>query len=188
MTEFIGPLPAIDSETMNRWHVADLGGRVVALGTGWWPQIHFYGPSVTELIGVEPHPTRREWSERALKRAGLPGRVLGDPFEALPLEAASVDAVELAFLLCRVPSVQLVLGEVLRILRPGGVLAYLEHLPMPWASRDPGQHCDLRRDCRPVIAATQGLTVVREQVCVAIGELGEQFPAVLGRARRVGSG
>jgi ubiquinone/menaquinone biosynthesis C-methylase UbiE len=47
--------------------------------------------------------------------------------ETLPLEDASVDHVLTTWTLCTIPDVDRALGEMRRVLRPGGALHFVEH-------------------------------------------------------------
>jgi ubiquinone/menaquinone biosynthesis C-methylase UbiE len=49
----------------------------------------------------------------------------------MPFEDASFDAVVITLVLCTVEDVSAVLREVLRVLRPGGKLHFLEHVASP---------------------------------------------------------
>ena len=81
-------------------------------------------PKSARLIGVDREP---QWVAQAAQRARKSG--LGDRFtyreasaEALPFKAKSFDMVTCQTLLIHVPEPKRVLGEMLRILKPGGLL------------------------------------------------------------------
>jgi arsenite methyltransferase len=75
-------------------------------------------------IGVDLTPGMRAAARRAAREAGLEARVdiLPGNFDALPLADASVDAVLSNGVLNLAPDKRAVLGEVMRVLRPGGQL------------------------------------------------------------------
>ena len=83
--------------------------------------------AVTEVLAVEPsdlawqlaQPRIRATSAR-VSRAGLDG-------ERLDLDSDTVDAALSTYTLCTIPDVKAALREVRRVLRPGGVLHFLEH-------------------------------------------------------------
>src|SRR6202035_300948 len=47
--------------------------------------------------------------------------------EALPFAAERFDCVVCTWTLCSIPDVQATLGEVLRVLKPGGGFVFIEH-------------------------------------------------------------
>lgn len=107
--------------------VAAAEGRVLEIGIGAGANLSFYGPRVSELIGLEPSP-------RLLARAEARGREIGRRFEpllgsaeAIPLEAGSVDTVVMTWTGCSIPDVASALGDMRRVLRPGGRLLFVEH-------------------------------------------------------------
>jgi ubiquinone/menaquinone biosynthesis C-methylase UbiE len=110
-----------------------LSGRVVDLGAGDGANFPHFPTSVTEVIAVEPEPYLRE---RALANAGsapVPVTVVDSLAERLPLEDASVDAAVVALVMCTVPDQAAALGELWRVIRPGGELRFFEHV----IARDP---------------------------------------------------
>jgi ubiquinone/menaquinone biosynthesis C-methylase UbiE len=109
---------------------------------------------------------------RRLGRLGRVARIVDAPAERLPLADASVDTVVSTLVLCTVNDPERTLGEIARVLRPGGQLLFVEHvrassrflaacqdfLLRPWRSFAGGCHCnrattELMRDCGFSIAA-----------------------------------
>jgi ubiquinone/menaquinone biosynthesis C-methylase UbiE len=103
-------------------------GRVLELGAGTGLNLPHYPPAVSELVLTEPstHMAARLRSRAA--DAGRPVEVLEAPAELLPLPDASVDAVVATLVLCTVEDVPGTLGEVARVLKPGGELLFIEHV------------------------------------------------------------
>jgi ubiquinone/menaquinone biosynthesis C-methylase UbiE len=65
---------------------------------------------------------------RAAAAARIPIRLLRAPADELPLEDSWADVVVSTRVLCSVPYQDLVLKEVMRVLKPGGRLLFLEHV------------------------------------------------------------
>jgi SAM-dependent methyltransferase len=107
--------------------VAGLRGRVLEVGCGTGAMFDYYDPSAS-VVGIEPEA---DFFELAVRRAGKHGKriqvVDGDGM-ALAFESGSFDAVVLGLVLCSVPSVDGVLSEAYRVLRPAGLLRALEHV------------------------------------------------------------
>jgi ubiquinone/menaquinone biosynthesis C-methylase UbiE len=105
-----------------------LSGTVVELGAGHGLNFPHYPPTVTEVIAIEPEPTLRARATEAAASAAVPVRVIGGVADELPLEDESVDAAVASLVLCSVPDQDRALGELRRVLRPGGELRFYEHV------------------------------------------------------------
>jgi ubiquinone/menaquinone biosynthesis C-methylase UbiE len=144
---------------------ADLRGRVLEVGAGTGASLSCYPDTIDELVLAEPDPDmRRKLEARLDRRAHI--RVSGDAIEALSAADASFDAVISSLVLCSVAAPELALAEILRVLRPGGRLLFIEHVA---AHDDPRQlrwqrrvepvwrhvagNCHLTRDTAETIAA-----------------------------------
>ncbi|GAA1882048.1 class I SAM-dependent methyltransferase [Asanoa iriomotensis] len=97
----------------------------VAIGTG--RNLDHYTPEVT-VTGVDLSP---EMLARARRRAADLGRA-ADLHEAdaehLPFGDASFDTVACAFSLCSIPNPRGAIGEMWRVLTPGGTLLLVDHI------------------------------------------------------------
>jgi ubiquinone/menaquinone biosynthesis C-methylase UbiE len=108
--------------------LAGVHGRVVEIGAGNGLNFPHYPPEVSEVVAVEPEPTLRAEAERAAAQARANITVLPGVADELPLADASVDAAVASLVLCSVPDQSRALGELRRVLRPGGVLRFYEHV------------------------------------------------------------
>lgn len=110
-------------------------GDVLELGCGGGINIPFYDPSkVRSFAGLDPSPALLERSRDAARDKGMAADIRGGIGEAMPFVDASFDTVLVTFTLCSVDDQQQVLGEMRRVLRPGGKVLFLEHGRAP----DPG--------------------------------------------------
>lgn len=104
-------------------------GEVLEIGAGTGANVPFYPPEVSRLLLTEPD---RDMLARLRRRMPLSraARVeaLTAPSDALPFADASLDTVVSTLVLCSVPDPAATLGEVRRVLRPGGSLLFLEHV------------------------------------------------------------
>lgn len=107
-----------------------LRGTVLELGPGTGTSLRFFDPSV-QWIGVEPNPAMRELLRREADRLGRRIDLRDGRAEQTGMPDASVDAVVSSLVMCGVPDVDATLAEVLRVLRPGGTFAVLEHVAAP---------------------------------------------------------
>lgn len=102
-------------------------GEVVELGFGSGPNLGVYPPAVTSVLAVEPSPVARRLAGPAIAASSVPVRHVGLDGEDLPLDDDSADTVVSTFTLCTIPDLPRALGEVRRVLRPGGTFLFLEH-------------------------------------------------------------
>ena len=97
----------------------------------------------------------RRLERRAVKRE-QPPRVVVAPAERLPFADAAFDTVVSTLVLCTVPEPERAVAEILRVLKPGGSLLFIEHvrsqterwarwqdrLARPWAAFASGCRCN----------------------------------------------
>jgi ubiquinone/menaquinone biosynthesis C-methylase UbiE len=108
--------------------LAGLSGRVAEVGAGNGANFRHYPQAVEEVVAVEPEPYLRAKAEQAAREAPVPVRVVEGVAGELPLESHSVDAVVSSLVLCTIPDGPGALGEMRRVLKPGGELRFLEHV------------------------------------------------------------
>lgn len=105
-----------------------LHGRLLIVGLGPAEDLHHLPDTVTEVVGVEPSASMRRAAHAAIVHAAMPVEVVDAVGEELPMPDDSVDSVLFAYVLCSVDDPARVIDEALRVLRPGGTIAVLEHV------------------------------------------------------------
>jgi ubiquinone/menaquinone biosynthesis C-methylase UbiE len=108
--------------------LAGLAGRVIEVGAGNGLNFAHYPAAVTHVLAVEPEAHLRERAEAEAARAAVPIEVVDGTADALPAPDGGHDAAVASLVLCSVPDVPAALGEIRRVLRPGGELRFLEHV------------------------------------------------------------
>ncbi|AUH44481.1 class I SAM-dependent methyltransferase [Streptomyces sp. CMB-StM0423] len=104
-----------------------LSGRVVEIGAGNGLNFAHYPPAVSEVVAIEPERHLRQLAAEAALRAAVRVDVLPGTAEELPVGSGSCDAAVASLVLCSVADVPRSLGELRRVLRPGGELRFYEH-------------------------------------------------------------
>lgn len=133
---FAGLLPGLAqgharlSDSWRQRLLAGLAGTVLEIGPGTGVNLEAY-PQGIRWLGLEPNPYLHPGLWKALRSRGIPGEVLLGQAEAIPLGEESVDAVVSTLVLCSVADPRRVLREIVRVLKPGGCLVFLEHVAAP---------------------------------------------------------
>jgi ubiquinone/menaquinone biosynthesis C-methylase UbiE len=107
--------------------LSGLRGDVVEIGFGSGHNLAYYPPGVDRVLAVEPSMTARRLAERCVAESGITVEYVGIDGQALALSDESADTAVSTFTLCTIPDVARALGELARVLRPGGRLHFLEH-------------------------------------------------------------
>ena len=102
-------------------------GRVLEIGAGTGRNIPFYGEDV-ELTLAEPEEPMARRLERRLEEHPREVELVRAPAEELPFEDGAFDVAVSTLVLCTVDDQARALGELRRVLRPGGKLLFIEHL------------------------------------------------------------
>ena len=130
-------------------------GATLEIGAGTGLNLGLYPGGVSELVLSDPsaHMAARM---RAKLGADARTRVVEASAERLPFDDDRFDTVVATLVLCTVPEPADALGEVARVLRPGGRFLFLEHvrarqprlarwqdrLERPWRLFGAGCHCN----------------------------------------------
>jgi ubiquinone/menaquinone biosynthesis C-methylase UbiE len=105
-----------------------LEGSVLEIGCGTGANFAYY-PATVEVVATEPDAYMLERAQRHVDELGRGGITLRQaPAEELPFEDASFDHVVDSWVLCHVRDVQASLAEARRLLRPGGMFVFMEHV------------------------------------------------------------
>lgn len=109
-----------------RQAVAGLSGCVVEIGIGSGLNFAFHGAGTT-IVGVDPSAALLARAAKRSHGSGGTVRLIRASGEALPLADGVFDAALLTWTLCSIPDPATALGEIRRVLRPGGELRFVEH-------------------------------------------------------------
>jgi ubiquinone/menaquinone biosynthesis C-methylase UbiE len=108
--------------------LAGASGRVIETGAGNGLNFPHYPETVTSVLAVEPEDYLRERAIEAADEAPVPVEVVDGLADELPAEDESFDVGVASLVLCSVPDQSKALGELKRVIRPGGELRFYEHV------------------------------------------------------------
>jgi ubiquinone/menaquinone biosynthesis C-methylase UbiE len=104
-----------------------LAGDVVEIGFGSGLNVPFYPAGVRRVAAVEPADAAWKLAGKRLAASPVPVERSGLDGQSLPFEDDSFDAALSTWTLCTIPDVGAALGELRRVLKPGGTLHFVEH-------------------------------------------------------------
>jgi ubiquinone/menaquinone biosynthesis C-methylase UbiE len=150
--------------------LAPARGRILEIGFGTGMNLKYYPSTVQRIEAIDPDLDLDRYSGPRIEAASIDVDFHHLDAEHLPFEAESFDTVVSTLTLCSIPDVEHALGEIRRVLKPGGQFLFLEHGRAPdaalarWQDRltpawkPVGGGCHLNRPMRELITAT-GLTL-----------------------------
>lgn len=110
-----------------RQNLAGLSGRILEVGAGTGTNFAFYPDTVEQVVAVEPEQQLVRLARQAAAAATVPVEVTNRTVESFSADKP-FDAVVCSLVLCSVGEPDLVLRQILSLLRPDGELRYLEHV------------------------------------------------------------
>ena len=114
--------------------LAATAGRVLEIGAGAGANLKIYPAHVKEVFALEPSAKLIQMARRAAAASRVAVRLVEGSAEAIPLDRATVDTVVMTWTLCSIAEASQALGEMRRVLKPGGRLLFVEHGQSPEAS------------------------------------------------------
>ena len=149
-----------------------LRGEVLEIGFGTGLNLPHLPGGVERLHAVDPMQRGRTLAAGRIAAAPVPVEFVGLDGRSLPLRDHSVDAVLSTWTICSIGDPVAAVREIVRVLRPGGELHFVEHGVAPdrrvrtWQHRCNGIQrrvacgCSLTTDV-PAVLEEGGLTVDR---------------------------
>lgn len=112
-------------------------GRVLDIGFGSGPNLPFYARKARDIFGLDPSPPLLARAQKKVPRAQTPVHLLEGSAEHIPLADHSMDTIVMTWTGCSIAQIGAALGEMRRVLRPGGRLLFVEHgrAPEPSVAR-----------------------------------------------------
>lgn len=135
-------LPRLQDKVMSRKDIREvrarvcsgLSGEVVEVGFGTGLNAPNYPTAVTRVAAVEPSALCIRIAQGRIARSTANVDLAGLTGESLDLPSEAFDAALSTWTLCTIPGVNAALGEIHRVLQPGGRFCFVEHGHAPDAS------------------------------------------------------
>lgn len=115
-----------DFEPYRRRVTGAAHGRVLEIGVGSGMNLTLYR-NATGVVGIDPSAKLLSMARAAAGDRSHSIELVGGTAEAIPLPDRSVDTVVSTWTLCSIPDLPKALGEVRRVLKPGGRFLFAEH-------------------------------------------------------------
>jgi ubiquinone/menaquinone biosynthesis C-methylase UbiE len=107
--------------------LAQAAGRILEIGFGTAMNLQHYPPSVRRIEAIDPDVDLDRYSGPRIAASAIDVDFHHLNAEHLPFAADEFDTVICTLTLCSIPDVEHALGEVRRVLKPGGRFLFLEH-------------------------------------------------------------
>lgn len=128
-------LPRFQDKVMDRGDMREvrarlcsgLSGDVVEIGFGTGLNAPYYPDAVTAVAAVEPSGLCMRMAQPRIADTSVKVELAGLTGEQLDLPSEEFDAALSTWTLCTIPNVAAALGEVRRVLKPGGRFHFVEH-------------------------------------------------------------
>jgi ubiquinone/menaquinone biosynthesis C-methylase UbiE len=113
------------------WLGARARARVLEVAVGTGRDLPFF-PADTTVTGVDLSPAMLVVARQRAADHGIDADLRAGDAEALPFADGSFDTVVCALSLCTIPDPAAAIGEMKRVLVPGGRLLLLDHVRSTW--------------------------------------------------------
>jgi SAM-dependent methyltransferase len=112
------------------WICSRARGRTLEVAIGTGRNLPLYGE--VELTGIDLSPAMLDVARRRARQLGLAIDLREGPAEQLPFPDAEFDTVVCTMAVCSVADRAGAIGEMYRVLRPGGLLLLIDHFEPRW--------------------------------------------------------
>ena len=107
--------------------LAGAEGQILEIGFGTGLNLAHYPPSVHRIATVDPNPGMGRLARHRIAGSRIDVEHHRHRGEDLPFADATFDCVISTWTLCSIPAADRALGQVYRVLKPGGRFLFLEH-------------------------------------------------------------
>lgn len=111
-----------------------LVGEVIEVGFGTGLNARHYPADLAKVVAIEPSELCMRLARARIAHSPVPVALGGLSGEHLALPSEEFDAALSTWTLCTIPNLDAALAELRRVLKPGGVLHFVEHGHAPDAA------------------------------------------------------
>ena len=112
------------------WLAERAKGKVLEVAVGTGRNLAYY-PTDIDLVGIDLSPATLEMARERAVALGLDVELREADGQALPFEDETFDTVIAGLCMCNFPDPIKAVGEMKRVLKPGGSLVALDHVRSP---------------------------------------------------------
>ena len=112
------------------WLAARAKGKILEVAVGTGRNLRYY-PKGIDLIGIDLSPATLEIARQRAKDLDMDIELREADGQALPFEDETFDTVIAGLCMCNFPDPIKAVGEIKRVLKPGGSLVALDHVRSP---------------------------------------------------------
>jgi ubiquinone/menaquinone biosynthesis C-methylase UbiE len=155
------------TEAVLPWLPAD--GAILEIGPGPGVLLQNIAARSSGAVGLDLSPGMLVRARDRLRRAGVSARLVQGNIVQLPFAAYTFDGIVLTFMFSAVPDGSAAMGELARVLRPGGVIALVDACEPAdhnriavWLARQWERFGDFMRDESALMRAA-GLDIIEQR-------------------------
>ena len=112
------------------WLAARAKGKVLEVAIGTGRNLRYY-PKDIDLVGIDLSPATLEKARDRAGELGMDVELREADGQDLPFEDDAFDTVIAGLCMCNFPDPLMAVGEIKRVLKPGGSLVALDHVRSP---------------------------------------------------------
>ena len=116
-----------DATRLRAAYVPRATGTVLEVGIGSGLNLPHYAHGVRRLYGIDPSAELLAMADAQISSAAFPVDLSRQSAERIQLADATVDTVVVTWSLCSIENPRAALGEIRRVLKPGGRFIFVEH-------------------------------------------------------------
>ena len=111
--------------------VPQISGNIVEIGFGSGLNLAHMSDAVRSVTAVDPSQALHRLAVERIERTRIEVEHIATSAEQLPCDSNTFDAALCTWSLCTIPNPHLALAELRRVLKPDGILAFIEHGASP---------------------------------------------------------